>query len=418
MSVAGPASAEEEIAWLRLIRTPQVGPATFRDALRRYGSAADALADMPRWHTAGAAPSASEVEREQSAAARRGVQIVFLGTPDYPSQLGAIHAPPPVIMVRGHTALLHRPQLALVGSRKASAAGSTLARRFAERFVAAGTIVTSGLALGIDTAAHKGAGPAGTIAVLAGGVDQPTPSDNLSLADAIASDGALVSEMPLGHNPLPRDYPRRNRLIAGLSLATIVVEASARSGALHTARYANDQNRDVFAVPGSPLDPRVEGCLRLLRQGASLAISADDVLSAVFEGGPRTSALFEPEGLPWVDEDDTPEQTVSDTVSSLLSLTPVDRDVIVRDAGHPAHRVIAALTELELLGHAVTEPDGRVRASLPLSLACSAARASTSTTNSSRAKPVTIMSVDAGAGFATKRSLATMYPARCCRPLT
>ena len=365
MSVAGPTSAEEEVAWLRLIRTPQVGPATFRDALRRYGSAADALADMPRWHTAGVAPPAGAVEREQAAAARRGVRMVFLGTPDYPPQLAAIHAPPPVIMVRGTTALLHRPQLAIVGARKASAAGGTLARRFAERFVAAGTVVTSGLALGIDAAAHRGAGPAATVAVLAGGVDRPTPADNEDLAEAIAAEGALVTEMPLGHNPLPRDYPRRNRLIAGLSLATVVVEASARSGALHTARYANDQNREVFAVPGSPLDPRVEGCLSLLRQGAGLAISADDVLSAVFEGGQRTLALFEAEAPPLVGEDDAPEHTVADAVASLLSLTPVDRDVIVRDVGHPAYRVIAALTELELLGRAVTEPDGRVRAALP-----------------------------------------------------
>ncbi|MEM6849897.1 MAG: DNA-processing protein DprA, partial [Pseudomonadota bacterium] len=303
----------------------------------------------------------SSVDRELERANRTKCRHVFWGTADYPERLATIHAPPPVILVRGDVGLLGRGPLAIVGARKASAAGKTLARRFAEAFGEAGRAVVSGLARGVDGAAHEASLDTGTVAVVAGGVDRPTPEEHVALADEIVDrGGAVVSEMPLGLVPLARDYPRRNRLIAGLCDAVVVVEAAARSGSLHTARYAADENREVFALPGSPLDPRAAGCLELIRSGAQMAVTANDVLSALpgwSEAAPRLPGFAEdaPPPLAMADED-----AVS-CVAEQLSLAGVSVDALVRETGLRPSDVLAALVELELDGRAERDVDGSVR---------------------------------------------------------
>ncbi|MEM8551539.1 MAG: DNA-processing protein DprA [Pseudomonadota bacterium] len=368
MRIAPPRSRAEEADWLRLIRSENVGPATFFSLLQRFGTAGAALDALPELAARGgtrrpiviAKPAAVNSERES--AQKVGAAFVFFGTERYPARLAAIHAPPPVIAVRGDIALLARSPLAIVGARKASAAGRTLAANFAEGFAEAGRAVVSGLALGIDAAAHRAALSGGTVAVVAGGVDRPTPDEHKALAEEIlAAGGAVVSEMPFGLVPRARDYPRRNRLIAGLCDAVVVIEAAAASGSLHTARYAADENRDVYAVPGSPLDPRAAGCLSLLRSGALLAVEPQDVLSgqpAPVEPSPR---------LPGFAETTSPTATTQDTHAAILetlSITPIPVDVLVRDTGLPAGAVIAALTELELAGRCERDVDGTVRAAI------------------------------------------------------
>lgn len=360
----------DEADWLRLIRSENVGAATFWSLLDRYGSAGAALDALPGLAERGGsrrplkiAPPDAAV-REAEAGRRLGVTQVYYGGPDYPPLLASIYAPPPVIAVRGDVRSLSRRSVAVVGSRKASAAGLTMARRLAGALSDAGYVVVSGLALGIDAAAHDAALEGGTVAVVAGGVDCPTPQDNAELADAIAFRGALVSERPLGFSPFARDYPRRNRLIAGLSEAVVVVEAAEHSGTLHTARYAADANREVFAVPGSPLDPRAAGCLALLRDGAAMAVEARDIIDALSGGVAAISGGFAEDGeamtLP---REPSPADAV-ERVASALSITPLEVDDLVRASALPAGAVLAALMELELAGRAEREADGRVRAAL------------------------------------------------------
>jgi len=351
-----PTDAEDAADWLRLARSENVGPATFFDLLARYGSAAEALCALPRLaERAGrkrpiTIATRRDVEVELRAAARAGARPVFFGTAEYPLRLAAIHAPPPVLMVRGDTRLLARPAVAVVGSRNASTAGRTMARRLVEDFVAAGRVVVSGLALGIDAEAHQAALEGGTVAVLAGGVDRPTPEANRDLAEEIASRGVLLSEMPTGMGPFARHYVRRNRLIAGLADAVVVVEAAARSGALHTARYAADEGRDVLAVPGSPLDPRAAGCLALLKDGAGLVTEARDVLEAVAgRPVPDLPGLAEP---PPPAE---PSTAATARVLEALSVAPVPVAALVRATGLDAGAVAGALVELELAGKAERE---------------------------------------------------------------
>ncbi|GAB5374706.1 MAG: DNA-processing protein DprA [Acuticoccus sp.] len=369
MSFAGPANPADAADWLRLIRSDNVGPATFFALLSRFGSAAAALAALPAIAERGGArrpircAGAGEVEREMARAARLDARHIFFGTADYPARLSHIHAPPPVIMVRGEAGVLSRRPLAIVGARKASAAGRTLAGNFAAAFGTAGRVVVSGLALGIDTAAHRGALSTGTVAVVAGGVDRPTPEDNIPLAEEIiAAGGAVVSEMPLGMMPYARDYPRRNRLISGLSDAVVVVEAAQRSGALHTARFAGNENREVFALPGSPLDPRAAGCLQLLREGATLAVDPRDVLDAVADwAAPGPPAGLAEPAAPAMTE---PGAAVIAAVAEALSLSPVSVDLLARATGLAPGAVAAAVVELEVAGRAHRELDGTVRAAL------------------------------------------------------
>lgn len=365
MTAAGPRQSAEAADWLRLIRSENVGPATFFALLERFGTAAAALDALPDVAARAGArrpirrAEAREVERELERAGRLGIRHVFFGEPDYPARLAHIHAPPPVITVRGDTAVLSRRPLAIVGARKASAAGRTLAGNFAAAFGEAGHVVVSGLALGIDAAAHRAALASGTVAVVAGGVDRPTPEDNIPLAEEIVEKGgAVISEMPLGMMPYARDYPRRNRLISGLSDAIVVVEAAQRSGALHTARFASEENREVFALPGSPLDPRAAGCLQLLREGANLAIEPRDVLQLVRD--------FEEPGLPGFAEAGEAHVTAASAsvlaaVVEALSPVAMTLDDLARATGFAVGAVAAAIVELEVAGRAEREFNGTVR---------------------------------------------------------
>ena len=280
-------SDEERIDWLRLIRAENVGPRTFRTLIRHYGSAGSPLRALPELASRGGArrpvriPPREEAERELIALRSLDLHLVALGEPEYPPALANIDDAPPLISSRGNPAGLARPMVAIVGSRNASAAGAKMAGRLARDLGQAGFVIVSGLARGIDAAAHRASISSGTIAVLAGGQDRIYPAEHADLLEAILVEGAALSEMPLGWEPRARDFPRRNRLISGLALGLIVVEAARRSGSLITVRFALEQGREVFAVPGSPLDPRAEGTNGLLKQGATLVTEASDVISVL-----------------------------------------------------------------------------------------------------------------------------------------
>ena len=283
--VVAPLSEMERFDWLRLARTEGVGPRTFVGLLQRFGSPAAALKVLPTLNrTSGSRIEPAPVQaitRECEWAKRHGARFVALVEPDYPAALRAIDTAPPVLCMRGAGAVLQRPMVAIVGSRNASAAGLMMADRLTAGLGRAGYVVVSGLARGIDARAHGAALATGTVAVLAGGHDRVYPPEHGRLAEAIAEQGAVVSEMPFAWEARGRDFPRRNRIVSGLCMATIVVEAARRSGSLITARLANEQGREVFAVPGSPLDPRAEGTNDLIRHGATLCTSADDVIDAL-----------------------------------------------------------------------------------------------------------------------------------------
>ena len=273
----------ERADWLRLIRSENVGPVTFFHLVRHYGSARAALDALPDLARRGGKRAiricpAANAEREIQALTEIGARLVAHGEPDYPRSLGAIEDAPPLIALLGNPDLLQRPMVAIVGARNASANGRRLAAALAGDLGAAGFSVVSGLARGIDTAAHTGSLKTGTIAVIAGGIDVVYPTENQDLHRDIASSGVLIAESAVGTKPVARHFPRRNRLISGLSIGVVVVEAAMRSGSLITARMALEQGREVFAVPGSPLDPRARGANNLIRQGATLTETADDVL--------------------------------------------------------------------------------------------------------------------------------------------
>ncbi len=277
----------QRLEWLRLIRSENVGPRTFRALVNHYGSARaalDALPDLARRGGAqapGRVYSVKEAEQEIVLARRMGAQFIALGERDYPARLRMIDDAPPLIAVRGNAGVLLEPMIAIVGSRNASAAGAKFASQIARELGEAGFVTVSGLARGIDAAAHRASLATGTFAVLAGGQDKIYPPEHVELLQQIIEHGAAISEMPFGWEPRARDFPRRNRLISGLSLGVVVIEAARRSGSLITARMANEQGREVFAVPGSPLDPRCEGTNGLLKQGATLVTETQDVLSVL-----------------------------------------------------------------------------------------------------------------------------------------
>lgn len=347
--------------WLRLSRTEGVGPRAFKSLINRYGGARPALEALPILARERGRlvrmPSEREIEEEMQAATRFGVTLLASGEEGYPESLLAIDGPPPILAVKGRLELLARQGVGIVGARNASASGRKMARLLASGLGQAGFVVTSGLARGIDTEAHRVALETGTIAVLAGGLDRPYPPENAALCDEIAEVGLLVSEMPLGLSPRGRDFPRRNRLIAGLSQGVVIVEAARRSGSLITARMANEQGRQVFAVPGSPLDPRCEGSNDLLREGASLCCSAEDVISVVrpLAGALDTRLPLFREEAPFEDffEDEQETEGEADGAASLLALIsfdPVDVDTLARMSGLSASAVQGALLELELTG--------------------------------------------------------------------
>jgi DNA processing protein len=316
-------------------------------------AALEALPDMAR--RGGAAKPArlcsrEDAERELAAAARLGVALVALGEPDYPARLRMIDDAPPIVAVRGKAAALAQPMIAVVGSRNASAAGAKFAERIARGLGDAGFVIVSGLARGIDAAAHRATVASGTIAVLAGGHDHVYPPEHVGLLGQILDDGAAISEMPMGWEPRAHDFPRRNRLISGLSLGVVIVEAARRSGSLITARMALEQGREVFAVPGSPLDPRAEGTNGLLKQGATLVTEAEDVVAVLrpILGQSIDLAAQEPDaGPPPLSE---PASSDRERIVTLLGPTPVSIDDLVRLSGSTPAVVRTVLLELEIAG--------------------------------------------------------------------
>ncbi len=358
-------SFSERRDWLRLIRTQNVGPVSFRDLINRYGDASAALNALPSLIRKKEIrpPSPEQVEAEMEYAEKMGVRMICAIEPDYPIYLRALDPPPPVISVLGRLDVLHRPCIAIIGSRNASAIGQRFANSLARELGQMGYTIVSGMARGIDSAAHEGSINSGTIAVLGGGVDHIYPRENAELHAQIIQSGAIVSESPMGYRAGARDFPRRNRIISGLSRGVVVIEAAERSGTLITARYALEQNREVMAAPGSPLDPRAKGCNRLIRQGAHLIESADDV--AVVLETLRPLTLEEPKApyeLAPFDPDSAGSEIekAKQIIQGLLSPTPTPRDDIIRAAKLPTQIVTAALLEMELSDEAHIEPDGRV----------------------------------------------------------
>ncbi|MBV8799445.1 MAG: DNA-protecting protein DprA [Alphaproteobacteria bacterium] len=360
-------SDRERRDWLRLARTQTVGPVTFAALLARFGSAAAALEAIPRLAQRGGAklriPSIAEADQELGTLARLGGRFVASCEPDFPPGLGALDPPPPLIAVLGDLDLLPREMVAIVGARNASALGRRFAATLANEIGQSGLIVASGLARGIDTAAHQAALPTGTCAVLADGVDVVYPAENTALYAQICAEGAVVSEMPMGESPQARHFPRRNRIISGLSRGVVIVEAAENSGSLITARFALEQGREVFAVPGSPLDPRARGANHLIREGATLIESADDVVAALrpilgrqFEEPPDPGRAVE--GGP-VEIPEREADGLRARILQLLAPSPADMDELIRDLGSSVASVAAVLLELELAGRAQRHPGNR-----------------------------------------------------------
>ncbi|WP_421838388.1 DNA-processing protein DprA [Novosphingobium sp.] len=376
MNLPGPElSAADVFARIRLLRSPGIGPVSYFQLLRRFGDAAAALDALPDLAARGGAPyrpiSADQVEAEIARLHAAGGGYLFHDSPAYPRLLSALETPPPVLTWRGDLSLLGQGAVALVGARNASAGACRLARDYGAALAARGYAVVSGLARGIDAAAHRGALAAmgqggGTIGVIASGIDVTYPPEHAELQEDVARRGLLLAEMPPGTEPLARHFPFRNRIIAGLAAGTVVVEAAPRSGSLITARLAAEAGREVMAVPGSPLDSRSRGCNELIRDGAILVQSADDIAELLerFDGPSRLklrepvwagmdahSAHFAPEP----DDDDCPAE-----IAHLLGIAPVATDELIRQSGASAGAVQMALIELELTGRLIRHAGGRV----------------------------------------------------------
>jgi DNA processing protein len=386
---------QERLFRIRLARTEGVGPITYRQLLRRYGSAEEALAALPELARAGGrsapprVPPMADIVREEEALQKMGGAFLLFGESLYPPLLAMLDDAPPVVAVLGAAEMLSERAVAIVGARNASANGQRIAEQLGEELAEAGFVVVSGMARGIDAAAHRGAmrarhslGP--TVAVVAGGLDVPYPDEHAALQQAIAEHGAVVSEMPLGTAPQARHFPRRNRIIAGLVLGVVVVEAALRSGSLVTVRIAQNAGREIFAVPGSPLDPRSRGTNDLIRQGAHLTESISDVLDNLPDHPAREGlsrlplfareAAFGSEEIPedsfegraHADGDaggDLDAVTLAELrrrIPDLLDSAPIAVDELVRRCHFPAAAVMAVLLELELAGRIETLPGNRV----------------------------------------------------------
>ncbi len=358
-------SFTERRDWLRLTRTQTVGPVAFRDLLKRFGTAAkalDALPDLIRKKDI-CPPTLQQVEEEMEASDKLGIRLIAACETDYPTALRAIDPPPPLISVWGDASLLSKPCLAIIGSRNASANGQRFASQIARELAEEGYVIVSGLARGMDACAHRASLATGTIGVLGGGVDHIYPRQNEDLHLAMREKGLLVSESPLGYRATARDFPRRNRIISGLSQGVVVIEAAERSGTLITARYAAEQGREVMAAPGSPLDPRTKGCNRLIRQGAALIENTQDILDCL-AALPKTQFFESDEGYKdppvlWRVAQKEIEAAKSN-ILNVLSPSPAPRDTIIRASGLPTPIVNAALLELELNAEIAVEADGRI----------------------------------------------------------
>jgi DNA processing protein len=364
----------QRIAWLRLIRSDNVGPSTFRDLINHFGSAETALAMLPELSARGGAmrsiriATEAEAHRELEAAQRFGARFVGIGEPEYPQALRQIDGAPPLLAVKGDLSAVNRPAVGIVGSRNASISGAKFAAMIARDGGRAGYSVVSGLARGIDAAAHRASLSTGTIAALAGGLDRPYPPENVGLLDEIWSgNGLAVSEMPFGWEPRARDFPRRNRLIAGIALGLVVVEAAVRSGSLISARLAGEFGRLVFAVPGSPLDPRCQGTNGLLKDGAMIVTSPEDIVEALAPLSQRD--LF---SLPVAEEpkresgriSSPPDETDRTLIIDALGPTPVEVDDIIRHTSLSASAVYLVLLELDMAGRLHRHAGGLVSISM------------------------------------------------------
>ncbi len=347
-------SDAERLDWLRLARVPTVGAVTFHNLLRRYGSAADALAALPDLAARAGGrqklviPGRNAAEAEIAALTAASGRLVAIGEPDYPAALTALEDAPPLLSAKGPGVAPDRPVLAIVGARNASALAVRFTREIAGALGSAGLIIASGLARGIDRAAHEGSLDTGTIAVVGGGIDIIYPPENTDLYDRIAERGLILAEMPVGTQTRPQHFPRRNRIISGASLGVLVVEAALRSGSLITARFALEQGREVLAVPGSPLDPRCRGTNDLLRQGATLVEGIDDVLRVV---APMVEQpLRQPAASRAPDEAPAASDATRALILEKLGPSPVGIDELARQTGIPVAVLQTALFELELAG--------------------------------------------------------------------
>jgi DNA processing protein len=355
--------ADPRLARLRLIRTPTIGPVTYRQLLARFGSAERAIEALPDLAARGGGKpprivDAATVEREIARVEKLGARYLFIDDMDYPPLLAELDNAPAVMTIRGDTALFARTSVAMVGARNASAAACRFARGLAVELGREGVVVVSGLARGLDTAAHQGSLTTGTIGVIASGIDIAFPPENRALQDQVAEQGLLIAEQPPGSEPLARNFPHRNRVIAGLSTGTVVVEAAPRSGSLITARLAAEAGRDVMAVPGSPLEPRAQGCNLLIREGATLVQSAADILETIRPIDHRmVRAPASPfDGRPGGEPDDVERRALI----GLLGPVPVAIDELIRQSGLPPATVALILLELELAGRIERHAGARI----------------------------------------------------------
>ncbi|WP_380788150.1 DNA-processing protein DprA [Sphingomonas sp. R86521] len=353
----------DAVARLRLLRTTGVGPVTYRQLIARFGDADAAIAALPMLAARGGGLAAqiadrATIDREIAATTKAGGRYLFIDDPDYPRLLAETDTAPPALILRGDAALMGRTCIAVVGARNASAAACRFARQLGHELADAGATVVSGLARGIDTAAHVGAIAGGTIGVIASGIDIAFPPENAALQEDVATRGLLIAEQPPGTEPRARNFPSRNRIIAGLAIGTVVVEAAPRSGSLITARIAAEAGREVMAVPGSPLDPRAQGCNLLIREGATLVQSAADILEQIrpFDLRSVRSPIDPFDAAPPEDASDGQRRSIV----GLLGPVPVGIDELVRQSHLSPAIVQTVLLELELAGRLERHAGGRV----------------------------------------------------------
>lgn len=355
-------SNAEALAALRLARTDRIGPRTYHALIEAYGSAAHALDVLPSISQKPiTAYPLEKAERELARITAFGARVLIHGTPEYPELLAAIEDAPPVIIVKGNVELLHQPMVAMVGARNSSANGCRFAETLSRELGQAGYVIVSGLARGIDTAAHKASLATGTVAVIAGGIDTIYPPENKKLQEQIFEEGIVVSELPFGNAPRAEHFPQRNRIIAGLSKGTVIVEAAMRSGSLITARLANEQGREVFAVPGSPMDARAEGPNRLLKQGATVVTSSQDILNVLSTPLSRPNfRLREPAAEPYKPKPAPVTDTLEREILAHLNSAPLPVDDLLALFPDASAEVSLALLKLELAGKLERQPGGKL----------------------------------------------------------
>ncbi|MEB3701838.1 DNA-protecting protein DprA [Candidatus Bealeia paramacronuclearis] len=358
-------TCDDLTSWLRLLRSENVGPLTFHRLLKQYGSAPAALEALPQLARQGGRlkhlhiPTLQDAARELEAHEKIGATLISYSNPHYPAPLKAVESAPPLLSCLGNLNLFNRPSFGIVGARNASLPAKKMGGKFSKGLGDIGWVITSGLARGIDTAAHEGALSTGTIAVIAGGIDNIYPPENEGLYRRISQEGLIISEAPFGAVPQSSFFPRRNRIISGLSQGVLIVEAALKSGSLITARFALEQGRDVFAIPGSPYDPRARGTNQLLKQGAYLVETLEDITNVMT---PNQKYLREIENeYETVDQMDSSQlEKMRQIIQENLSIAPISIDELVRECHFSAQNIWLVLLELEIAGRLVRHPGGQV----------------------------------------------------------